>query len=153
MMKHIVRFLMKMPTRWMIAVAGGKPTIIEGRTLDPRIQFLGAAAKLQPAIESLPPVECRKFVTKTMALVEGDEAAARDARVHVLHRTAKGGLGAAKAAANYARAYEINPEFYAFAARAPIATRARVRRLAPIGQTYSRAGSRRRWMIPSPFEE
>lgn len=74
MMKHIVRFLMKMPPRWMIAVAGGKPTVIAGRTLDPRIQFLGAAAKLQPAIESLPPVECRKFVTKTMALVEGDVA-------------------------------------------------------------------------------
>ncbi|MFM9865464.1 MAG: alpha/beta hydrolase [Micropepsaceae bacterium] len=69
-----MRFLLKMPSRWMVALAGGKPTVIEGRTLDPRIQFLGAAAKLQPAIESLPPVECRKFVTKTMVLVEGDLA-------------------------------------------------------------------------------
>jgi acetyl esterase/lipase len=58
----------------MVAFSGGKPTVIEGRTLDPRIQFLAAAAKLQPTIDSLPPVEARKFASKTMLLVDGDIA-------------------------------------------------------------------------------
>jgi acetyl esterase/lipase len=74
MMKHVVRFLMKMPTSWMIAFSGGKPTVIEGRTLDPRLQFLAAGAKLQAPIESLEPIAGRKFVSSTMRLVEGDLA-------------------------------------------------------------------------------
>jgi acetyl esterase/lipase len=74
MLKHVVRTLLSMPPRWLVAFTGGKPITIEGRTLDPRIQFLGAAAKLQAAIESLPPVQARKFVTASMKLVEGDPA-------------------------------------------------------------------------------
>lgn len=74
MMKYIVRFLMRMPPRWMVALAGGAPIVIAGRTLDPRIQFLGAAAKLQPTVDSLPPVQARKFASSTMRLVDGDVA-------------------------------------------------------------------------------
>ncbi len=74
MLKHVVRTILSIPPRWLIAFTGGKPITIEGRTLDPRIQFLGAAAKLQSAIESLPPVEARKFVNASMKLVEGDPA-------------------------------------------------------------------------------
>lgn len=74
MLKHVVRTLLKIPPRWLIAFTGGKPIVIEGRTLDPRIQFLGAAAKLQAAVESLPPVQARKFAAASMKLVEGDPA-------------------------------------------------------------------------------
>jgi acetyl esterase/lipase len=79
MMKHVVRLLMRIPERWMVRFAGGKPLTIEGRTLDPRIQFLGAAAKLQPTIDSLPPVQARKFAASTMKLVDGDLA---DVEIH-----------------------------------------------------------------------
>jgi acetyl esterase/lipase len=74
MLNRIVRAILSLPPRWLVAFAGGKPITIEGRTLDPRIQFLGAAAKLQPAIDSLAPIEARKFITGTMKLVEGDVA-------------------------------------------------------------------------------
>jgi acetyl esterase len=88
MLKHVVRTILKIPPRWLVAFTGGKTITIEGRTLDPRLQFLGAAAKLQSAIESLPPVEARKFAGASMKLVEGDPA--RDVDVANIEIPAEG---------------------------------------------------------------
>jgi acetyl esterase/lipase len=74
MLQSIVRLILSIPERWLVAFAGGKPICIEGRTLDPRIQFLGVAAKFQATIDSVPPVQARQLASATMRLVEGDPA-------------------------------------------------------------------------------
>jgi hypothetical protein len=59
MQKVFVRSLLSLPSSWLVAVSGGKPVTIEGRTLDPRLQFLAAMAKRQPGLETMAPVDAR----------------------------------------------------------------------------------------------
>jgi acetyl esterase len=55
-------------------MSGGKPLTIEGRTLDPRLQFLGAMAKRQPSMASMTPEEARKAAAEGLALLDGEPA-------------------------------------------------------------------------------
>ncbi|MCE9522567.1 MAG: alpha/beta hydrolase [Alphaproteobacteria bacterium] len=74
MRKILVRTLLSLPGRWLVALSGGKPLTIEGRTLDPRLQFLGAMAKRQPSLATLAAVEGRKAAAEGLALVDGEAA-------------------------------------------------------------------------------
>jgi acetyl esterase len=71
MQKLIVRALLSLPQRLLVALSGGKPLSIEGRTLDPRLQFLSAMAKRQPGLSTLTPVEARKAASEGLALLDG----------------------------------------------------------------------------------
>lgn len=71
MQKLIVRALLSLPSRLLIALSGGKPLSIEGRRLDPRLQFLSAMAKRQPPLSSLTPAEARVAASNGLALLDG----------------------------------------------------------------------------------
>ncbi|PWR18975.1 alpha/beta hydrolase [Zavarzinia compransoris] len=52
--KILVSILVRLPRSWLVKMAGGRPVMIEGKTLDPQLQFLLALAAKRPAIETLP---------------------------------------------------------------------------------------------------
>lgn len=52
--KLLVSLLVRLPRKWLVKMAGGKPIAIEGKTLDSQLQFLLALAAKRPAIETLP---------------------------------------------------------------------------------------------------
>lgn len=79
MRKFLVRTLLSLPRSWLVVASGGKPISIEGRTLDPRIQFLSAMAKRQPSLATLTPEQARKAAAEGLALLDGE--AARDIEI------------------------------------------------------------------------
>lgn len=74
MQKLFVRSLLSLPGRWLVAASGGKPVVIEGRTLDPRLQFLAAMAKRQPGLETMTPADARKAAASGLAMLDGEAA-------------------------------------------------------------------------------
>ena len=74
MRRVLVRTLLGLPRSWLVAVSGGKALTIEGRTLDPRLQFLGAMAKRQPSLAAMTPEEARKAAGEGLALLDGEPA-------------------------------------------------------------------------------
>jgi len=74
MRKILVRTLLSLPRSWLVAMAGGKPQTIADRTLDARLQFLGAMAKRQPSMETLTPEVARKAANEGLALLEAEAA-------------------------------------------------------------------------------
>jgi len=65
---------LSLPGSWLVALSGGKPLSIEGRTLDPRLQFLSAMAKRQPSLATLTPEAARKAAAEGLALLDGEPA-------------------------------------------------------------------------------
>jgi len=65
---------LSLPGSWLVAVSGRTPLTIEGRTLDPRLQFLSAMAKRQPSLASLSPDDARKAAAEGLALLEAEPA-------------------------------------------------------------------------------
>ena len=74
MQKLFVRTLLSLPSSWLVAASGGKPVMIAGRTLDPRLQFLSAMAKRQPGLETMTPADARKAATAGLAMLDGEAA-------------------------------------------------------------------------------
>ena len=74
MRKLLVRTLLSLPGSWLVALSGGTPVTIEGRTLDARLQFLSAMAKRQPSMATLSPAEARKAAAEGLALLDGEPA-------------------------------------------------------------------------------
>jgi acetyl esterase/lipase len=54
--------------------SGGKPLAIEGRTLEPRLQFLSAMAKRKPSLATMTPQMARKAAGEGLALLDGEPA-------------------------------------------------------------------------------
>lgn len=79
MKKLLVRLLLSLPGRWLVAISGGKPLTIEGRVLDPRLQFLSFMGKKQPSMETLDPVQARQAAAQGLAML--DAAPAHDVDV------------------------------------------------------------------------
>lgn len=71
MRKILVRSLLSLPQGLLIAMSGGKKLTIEGRTLDPRLQFVSAMAKFQPSLSNLAPMEARHAASEGLALLDG----------------------------------------------------------------------------------
>lgn len=74
MQKLFVRTLLSMPSSWLVAASGGKPVTIEGRTLDPRLQFLAAMARRQPGLETMSAADARKAAGAGLAMLDGEAA-------------------------------------------------------------------------------
>ena len=72
MQKFLVRTVLGLPSRWLVALSGGRPLAIEGRVLDPRLQFLAAQARRQPSLATLTPQEARAAGAQGPALLDGD---------------------------------------------------------------------------------
>jgi acetyl esterase/lipase len=74
MRKLLVRTILNLPGRWLVALAGGKPLNIEGRVLDPRLQFLGFMGGKRPSMETLTPAEARVAAAEGFRLLDGPVA-------------------------------------------------------------------------------
>lgn len=70
MRAFLVRQVLSLPPRWLVAMAGGKPTTIAGRTLDPRVQFLAAQAKSRPSLYTMDVSAARKTSAEGLALLD-----------------------------------------------------------------------------------
>lgn len=68
--KLIVRMLMKLPENLILKLAGGTPLQIDGRTMDPRIQFLTAQGAKAPSMTTLPIEEARKGTDDGLAMLD-----------------------------------------------------------------------------------
>ncbi|HEY4345261.1 MAG TPA: alpha/beta hydrolase [Parvibaculum sp.] len=69
--KLIVRTLLKLPDGILLAMAGGKPLEIDGRTLDVRTQFLAAQGAKAPSLTTLDPAVGRAATAQGLALLDG----------------------------------------------------------------------------------
>src|SRR4051812_38772897 len=72
MRKVLVRTVLGLPSRWLVALAGGRRLTIEGRTLDPRLQFLGAQGRRQPSLATMTPQQARVATAQGFALLDGE---------------------------------------------------------------------------------
>jgi acetyl esterase len=82
----LVRTVLSLPPRWLIAMAGGQPLTIAGRTLDPRVQFLAGQAKGRPGMHTLEVAAARKASDDGLMLLD---APARE-DVEIENRTIPG---------------------------------------------------------------
>ena len=87
--KLIVRTMLMLPDALLLAMSGGKPLQIDGRTLDVRTQFLGAQGAKGPSLSTLDPTVGREATRTGLALLDG----ARNPHVAVLDMTVPGGDG------------------------------------------------------------
>lgn len=87
--KFIVRNLLKLPDAMLLAMSGGKPLQIDGRTLDVTTQFLVAQSARAPSLTTLPIEEGRMAANAGFALLDG----LRDPRIDVRDMTITGAEG------------------------------------------------------------
>ena len=69
--KLIVSALLKLPDGALVAMSGGTPLTIDGRTLDARVQFLAAQGAKAPSITTLAPAEARAATAQGLRLLDG----------------------------------------------------------------------------------
>ncbi|TCS09932.1 alpha/beta hydrolase [Caulobacter sp. BK020] len=69
--KFILKALMSLPSPVLRAMSGGGTVYRGGRTLDPRFQFLAAAAARTPSVTTLSPAEVRAASAKGLVAVSG----------------------------------------------------------------------------------
>ena len=72
MQKFLVRTVLSLPSRWLVALSGGRPLVIEGRTLDARLQFLAAQARRQPSLSTMAPQAARNAAAQGLALLDAE---------------------------------------------------------------------------------
>lgn len=68
--KTILKSLLKLPDRVLVALAGGKPLETGGRRMDARLQFMDRAAKRRPGLHTLTPQAARAAMREGLALVD-----------------------------------------------------------------------------------
>jgi len=71
MQRLVLRGLLSLPTSLLRLMSGGGVVYQGGRTLDPRLQFLAAAGKSAPGMETLTPEEARAATRQAMSLMAG----------------------------------------------------------------------------------
>ena len=64
----IAKLLLKLPASWKVKMAGGKPVMLGGRTLDPNFQFLAHGAASQPPMSSLEPEVAQAAAIEGLAM-------------------------------------------------------------------------------------
>ncbi|HEX7777088.1 MAG TPA: alpha/beta hydrolase [Parvibaculum sp.] len=69
--KLVIRGLMKLPDSALLAMSGGRPLRIDGRTLDVRTQFLAAQGAKAPSLTTLDPAVGRAATAQGLALLDG----------------------------------------------------------------------------------
>jgi acetyl esterase len=72
MLKLLVRIILGLPSSWLVALSGGRSTVIEERKLDARLQFLAAMAKRQPSLATLSPQAARQAAAAGFRMLEGE---------------------------------------------------------------------------------
>ncbi|TDP48977.1 alpha/beta hydrolase [Zavarzinia compransoris] len=67
----VVRWLVRLPEKALVFLAGRRPIRIGGRTLDTRVQFILRLISREPAMESLPAPRARQQYNRLCAVVGG----------------------------------------------------------------------------------
>jgi len=67
----LLRTVLSLPAPLLRALSGGAAVYRGGRTLDPRLQLLAAAASRAPALSQLPPEEARHASAQALAIMAG----------------------------------------------------------------------------------
>lgn len=70
--RFIARALLSLPSPLLRLMSGGGVVYKAGRTLDPRLQFLAARARSQPAMETLTPDEARRGEAQALVALGPD---------------------------------------------------------------------------------
>ncbi|MEL7453344.1 MAG: alpha/beta hydrolase [Pseudomonadota bacterium] len=65
----LIKMLLKLPQGLLIKLAGGQPTQIGGRTLDPYLQFISFGASKQPPLSSFEPAISRARAANALAML------------------------------------------------------------------------------------
>ncbi len=68
----IAKLMLKLPSGMLVAMSGGKPVELGGRTLDARFQFLAHAAGKQPAMSTLEAADARAGSAEALAMLAAD---------------------------------------------------------------------------------
>jgi len=71
MRRATLRAILTLPTPLLRALSGGKAFYRNGRTLDPRLQFIAEASRRYPPLDTLPPQEARRLASAGVAAVAG----------------------------------------------------------------------------------
>lgn len=87
--KLIVRTLLKLPDAVLLAMSGGQPLKIDGRTLDVTTQFLASQGAKAPSLMTLDPVAGRAATSAGLKLLDG----VRDPDVDVRDMKVDGAAG------------------------------------------------------------
>ena len=66
----LIQGLMKLPSSWLVKMSGGEPLVIDGRTMDPRVQLLAAQGAKGPSLTTLSPIEARQATKAGFALMD-----------------------------------------------------------------------------------
>lgn len=90
--RPMLRAVLSLPIPILRALSGGGVVYRNGRTLDPRLQFIAEAARRYPPLSALPPAEARRLAAEELELVK----ATRPAGVAVEDRVAPGPGGQRK---------------------------------------------------------
>lgn len=69
--RAVTRGLLRLPGSWLLRLAGGEPTVVEGRTLEPALQLAAARGKQSPHPASLTPAQARRATNAGLALLGG----------------------------------------------------------------------------------
>jgi len=56
------RNIVRLPNRLLVKMSGGEPVVVEGRTLDPSLQYLLSKMTAQPALQEMPLADSREFI-------------------------------------------------------------------------------------------
>ncbi len=67
--KLILWMMLRLPRRVLLAMSGGQAIEIDGRVMDPAVQFLAAQGAKAPPMESLPPDAARQAAAAAFALL------------------------------------------------------------------------------------
>lgn len=70
--RGVIRRVLSLPTPILRTLCGGGVVYEGGRTLDPRLQFLAAAARRRPQLSTMSPTEARRAQAETLAPLAGD---------------------------------------------------------------------------------
>jgi acetyl esterase/lipase len=98
--KFILKVLMSLPSPVLRAMSGGGSVYRGGRTLDPRFQFLAAAAAKMPSLTSLAPDEARAASARGLTAMSGPpEPGVRNESLSIEGPPSSGGGGSIKARA------------------------------------------------------
>ena len=73
LMRLTLRGIMKLPPSWLVKLSGKPPVTIDGRVLDPHMQFLSKLGGSRPPLHEMSAEEARELVSDGLSLMMGTD--------------------------------------------------------------------------------
>jgi len=71
--QQMTSLMFRLPDRWLLRMAGGTPTVVQGRVLEPALEVLTARGRKGPEPSSLTPEQARRGANQGFALLAGPD--------------------------------------------------------------------------------